>query len=732
METEYYTAQESKDIAQAYKELLRVSYQALSDEDKKLIRKAFDMAVDAHKEQRRKSGEPYIFHPIAVAKIVAQNIGLDATSIVAALLHDVVEDTPITIENIAEIFGDTIAKIVKGLTKISDLSRDTDVSFQAENFRKMLLTLNDDVRVILIKIADRLHNMQTMDSMPSYKQQKIASETLFIYAPLAHRVGLYNIKTELEDLGLKYTEPEQYYEIFSKIEGSKEEQMRYIEEFSNTVKVALDKEKIEYYIKGRPKSIYSIYKKMTSKKIPFEEVYDKFAIRIIYKSDPDNEKFLAWKIYSIVTDYFRPNPTRLRDWLSSPKSTGYEALHITVVGPQNKWVEVQIRSERMHEIAEKGYAAHFKYKHGEQKERGIEQWLNRLQEVLENNEANAVEFVQEFKMNLYADEIFIFTPNGEIKSLPKGATPLDFAFSIHTEVGMHTRGAKVNGKLVPLNYKLRSGEQVEIITAENAIPNPNWLDYATTTKAIAKIKGALKENRKKIAEEGKEILRRKLKQLKITLDEKVTNDLVTFFKTKTSQDIFYQMATGEINNQMLKNFVSSRSTSIFNFFRKKAATYTAPEKAKENHQYDMIVFGKDEQVLDYSFSKCCTPIPGDEIFGYIAVNGGSIKVHKKDCPNALSMFSNFAYRITPAKWVKSTEREFETTIKIIGVDRKGLAAEIANYITHNGLGMNNIQLTSKAGIFEGEITLLVSNTESLNSLLEGLRKLNGVEKVFRE
>ena len=732
METEYYTAQESKDIAQAYKELLRVSYQALSDEDKKLIRKAFDMAVDAHKEQRRKSGEPYIFHPIAVARIVAQNIGLDATSIAAALLHDVVEDTPITIENIAEIFGDTIAKIVKGLTKISDLSRDTDVSFQAENFRKMLLTLNDDVRVILIKIADRLHNMQTMDSMPSYKQKKIASETLFIYAPLAHRVGLYNIKTELEDLGLKYTEPEQYYEIFSKIEGSKEEQMRYIEEFSNTVKVALDKEKIEYYIKGRPKSIYSIYKKMTSKKIPFEEVYDKFAIRIIYKSDPDNEKFLAWKIYSIVTDYFRPNPTRLRDWLSSPKSTGYEALHITVVGPQNKWVEVQIRSERMHEIAEKGYAAHFKYKHGEQKERGIEQWLNRLQEVLENNEANAVEFVQEFKMNLYADEIFIFTPNGEIKSLPKGATPLDFAFSIHTEVGMHTRGAKVNGKLVPLNYKLRSGEQVEIITAENAIPNPNWLDYATTTKAIAKIKGALKENRKKIAEEGKEVLRRKLKQLKITLDEKVTNDLVTFFKTKTSQDIFYQMATGEINNQMLKNFVSSRSTSIFNFFRKKAATYTAPEKAKESHQYDMIVFGKDEQVLDYSFSKCCTPIPGDEIFGYIAVNGGSIKVHKKDCPNALSMFSNFAYRITPAKWVKSTEREFETTIKIIGVDRKGLAAEIANYITHNGLGMNNIQLTSKAGIFEGEITLLVSNTESLNSLLEGLRKLNGVEKVFRE
>ena len=641
METEYYTPEESKEIAKRYKDLLRESYQTLSEEDKRLIRKAFDVAVDAHKEQRRKSGEPYIYHPIAVAKIVAYDIGLDAVSIASALLHDVVEDTPITIEEIAQQFGDTIAKIVKGLTKISDLSRDTDVSFQAENFRKMLLTLNDDVRVILIKIADRLHNMQTMDAMPTYKQQKIASETLFIYAPLAHRIGLYNIKTELEDLGLKYTEPEQYYAILSKIEESKEEQLQYIKEFSDTVKAALDKEKIDYYIKGRPKSIYSIYKKMTSKKIPFEEVYDKFAIRIIYKSTDEEEKFLAWKIYSIVTDYFRPNPTRLRDWLSSPKSTGYEALHITVVGPKNRWVEVQIRSDRMHEIAEKGYAAHFKYKHGQQKERGIEQWLNRLQEVLEDSEANAVEFVQEFKMNLYADEIFVFTPNGEIKSLPKGATPLDFAFCIHTQVGMHTRGAKVNGKLVPLNYKLRSGEQVEIITAENAVPNANWLDYATTTKAIAKIKGALKENRKKIAEEGKEILRRKLKQLKINLDEKVTNDMVTYFKAKTSQDIFYQMATGEINNQMLKNFVASRSTTsaFFNFFRKKPTTYVAPEK---KDQYDMIVFGKDEQVLDYTFSKCCTPIPGDEIFGYIAVNGGSIKVHKKDCPNALSMFSNYA------------------------------------------------------------------------------------------
>ena len=622
------------------------------------------------------------------------------------MLHDVVEDTEYTIEDIKEMFGDTIAKIVKGLTKISNISRDTDVSLQAENFRKMLLTLNDDVRVILIKIADRLHNMQTMDSMPDYKQQKIASETLFIYAPLAHRVGLYNIKTELEDLGLKYTDPEMYNLILGKIEESKEEQTQYIKEFTAIIRQALNDEKIDCYIKGRPKSIYSIYKKMVSKAISYEEVYDKFAIRVVYKSDEHNEKFLAWKIYSVVTDHFRPNPTRLRDWLSTPKSTGYEALHTTVMGPKNRWVEIQIRSERMHEIAEKGYAAHFKYKHGDQKEQGIEVWLNRLQEVLENSEGNAVEFVQEFKMNLYADEIFIFTPNGEIKSLPKGSTPLDFAFYIHTEVGMHTRGAKVNNKLVPLNYRLKSGDQVEIITAENALPNSNWLDYATTAKALSKIKSALRESKKKVAEEGKEALRRKLKQLKLTLSEDVINDLVTYFKAKTSLDIFYQMGTGEISNQMLKDFVASRNTSIFNFFRKKTTTYV-PETSKDDAKYDMIVFGKDEQALDYTFSKCCTPIPGDDIFGYIAINGGSIKVHKKTCPNAVSMHSNYAYRIIPAKWVQSTEREFDATIKITGIDRKGLVAELTNRIQQN----TNVTIT--------------------NLNFKNLYKINGVDKITR-
>ena len=726
-----YTPEETKIITQEYKELLKISYQTLTEEDKKLIRKAFEVAVDGHKYQRRKSGEPYILHPIAVAKIVAHKIGLDAVSIASALLHDVVEDTEYTIEDIKEMFGDTIAKIVKGLTKISNISRDTDVSLQAENFRKMLLTLNDDVRVILIKIADRLHNMQTMDSMPDYKQQKIASETLFIYAPLAHRVGLYNIKTELEDLGLKYTDPEMYNLILGKIEESKEEQTQYIKEFTAIIRQALNDEKIDCYIKGRPKSIYSIYKKMVSKAISYEEVYDKFAIRVVYKSDEHNEKFLAWKIYSVVTDHFRPNPTRLRDWLSTPKSTGYEALHTTVMGPKNRWVEIQIRSERMHEIAEKGYAAHFKYKHGDQKEQGIEVWLNRLQEVLENSEGNAVEFVQEFKMNLYADEIFIFTPNGEIKSLPKGSTPLDFAFYIHTEVGMHTRGAKVNNKLVPLNYRLKSGDQVEIITAENALPNSNWLDYATTAKALSKIKSALRESKKKVAEEGKEALRRKLKQLKLTLSEDVINDLVTYFKAKTSLDIFYQMGTGEISNQMLKDFVASRNTSIFNFFRKKTTTYV-PETSKDDAKYDMIVFGKDEQALDYTFSKCCTPIPGDDIFGYIAINGGSIKVHKKTCPNAVSMHSNYAYRIIPAKWVQSTEREFDATIKITGIDRKGLVAEITNRIQQNtNVTITNLNFNTSGGVFEGKLTISITNTQVLHQLLENLYKINGVDKITR-
>ena len=732
--TEIDLEQENKEIARAYKELLRTSYQTLSADDKKLIRSAFDVAVDAHKEQRRKSGEAYIFHPIAVAKIVASEIGLDGVSIAAALLHDVVEDTPYTLDDIERLFGESVARIVNGLTKIAHLKKDKDISQQAENFRKMLLTLHDDVRVIIIKIADRYHNMLTLDSMPEDKQVKIASETLYIYAPLAHRIGLYNIKNELEDLSLKYTEPEVYKDIQVKIEDTEDENEEYIQDFADVIRSSLDKEKLHYEIQGRMKSIFSIRRKMKAQNVGFDEIYDKFAIRIIYKSKQNQEKFIAWKIYSIVTDHFTPNPVRLRDWITSPKSTGYEALHITVMGPGGKWVEVQIRSERMHEIAEKGYAAHFKYKHGEQKEVGIEVWLNRLQEALENANGNAVDFVEEFKLNLYSKEIFVFTPKGELKSLPKGATPLDFAFHVHTEVGLKTRGAKVNGKLVPLNTVLHSGDQVEIITSESAKPNQNWLDYSHTARAISKIKSALREEKKEIAEEGKEILRRKLKSQKIKLNEEVINKMVIYFKLKTSLDLFYRVGNGIIENQKIKEFASSYHNAFLNFFKNKIRrSPSLPDINKEEitANYDMLVFGSEEEKLNYKLSECCNPIPGDDVFGFITVNDG-IKVHKKNCPNSISLQSNFAYRIISAKWIDSSQEEFTADIKLTGIDNMGLINEITNIISeHMHVNMKNLNFSTEGGTFSGRIAVVVKNNSILKKLINNLKQVQGIDKVAR-
>jgi len=725
---------ENKEIAKQYKELLRISYQTLTDDDKKLIRQAFEVAVDAHKTQRRKSGEAYIFHPIAVAKIVASEIGLDAVSIASALLHDVVEDTEYSLADIERMFGDTVARIVDGLTKIAHLKKEMNISQQAENFRKMLLTLHDDVRVIIIKIADRYHNMLTMDAMPEHKQVKIASETLYIYAPLAHRIGLYNIKTELEDLSLKYTEPEVYNDISGKIADSKEEQQAYIDSFKETIEKSLNKEKLQYSIKGRMKSIFSMRRKMKAQNVGFDEIYDKFAIRIIYKSTSKNEKFIAWKIYSIVTDHFTPNPVRLRDWISSPKSTGYEALHITVMGPKGKWVEVQIRSERMHEIAEKGYAAHFKYKHGDQKEQGIEVWLNKLQEALENSNTNAVDFVEEFKLNLYSKEIFVFTPKGELKSLPKGATPLDFAFNIHTEVGIRTRGAKVNGKLVSLSTTLNSGDQVEIMTSDQAKPNQNWLDYATTARARAKIKSSLRDEQKAIAEEGKEILRRKLKSQKITVNADSINKMVMFFKLKTSLDLFYRVGTGAIDNQMIKDFASSYSNAFLNFFKNKIRRNPTPEdidKDEITSKYDILVFGKEEEKLEYKLSQCCNPIPGDEVFGFVSVSEG-IKVHKKNCPNAIQLQSNYAYRIITAKWVDSSKEEFKVEIKLEGIDHLGLLSEITEVISDNmHVNMRNLQFSTDGGTFLGTIAVVVKNNSILKKVINNLTQIEGIEKVTR-
>ena len=727
---------ENKEIAQQYKELLRISYQRLSKSDKKLIRLAFDTAVDAHKNQRRKSGEPYVFHPISVAKIVADEIGLDSTSIASALLHDVIEDSNYTIEDINEIFGETISKIVHGLTKISNLKKDNYNSIQSENFRKMLLTLNDDIRVIIIKIADRLHNMKTLNSLPKYKREKIASETLFIYAPLAHRIGLYNIKSELEDLGLKFTDLRRYNQIKNKIEKSKEKQNFYIKKFSLMIKKALNKEDLKYNIIGRSKSIYSIHNKMENQSIPYESVYDKFAIRIIYDSDVENEKFIAWKIYSIVTDHFIPNPTRLRDWITAPKSTGYEALHITVVGPKRRWVEVQIRSERMDEIAEKGYAAHYKYKQKDDQKDNLDTWINKLQEALESSETNAVDFVEQFKLNLYSKEIFVFTPTGDLKSLPKGATPLDFAFAIHTEVGIKTRGAKVNGKLVPLNKELSSGDRVEILTSDKIKPNANWLDYATTARAKSKIKATLNEEKKLLADEGKQILKRKLKHLKINFNDGIITELQKYFKLNTSQDLFYRVGINTIDNEKLKKFISSRSNKFISYIRKKISRNNDSKIASTNQdeitsKYDLLVFGNDEEKLDYKNAPCCNPIPGDKVFGFITINEG-IKIHKKNCPNSVALQSNYDYRIIKAKWIDSSQEKFTVQINITGIDKLGLLNNITKVISENmNINMKRLNFETAGNTFVGNIIISVKSNFEVNNLIKKLKVLKGIDKIKR-
>ena len=726
---------ENKLIAKEYKNLLRSSYRSLSEKDKKLIRIAFDTSVDAHKNQRRKSGKAYVFHPIGVAKIVASQIGLDAISISAALLHDVIEDTKYKLEDIEKVFGNKVSRIVEGLTKISNLKKDTEISFQAENFRKMLLTLNDDIRVIIIKIADRLHNMQTLEFMTEKKQLKIASETLYIYAPIAHRIGMYNIKNELEDLSLRYTDNQSYSNIKNKIEESKEEQEVYIKKFSRLIKKAIDKEKLKYFIQGRNKSIYSIHQKMQKQKISYENVFDKFAIRIVYKSSKKKEKFLAWKIYSIITDYFIPNPTRLRDWISSSKSNGYESLHITVLGPNNKWIEIQIRSERMHEIAEKGYAAHYKYKQGEKKESSIENWLNRLKEVLENKDSNAVDFVEDFKLNLYSDEIFVFTPKGELKSLPSGSCALDFAFHIHTEVGINTRGARVNGKLVPLSKTLKSGDQIEIITSKNSKPSANWLDFVITSRARTKIKNSLNEEKKEIATEGELILKRKLNHLKVSLNKKNISELLKFFKLKTPSDLYYRVGFGSIDNKKIKEFLNSRNNKFIKYIkdkiRGKQNDFIDDSKSFSSN-FDKIVFGTEKEELPYSLSKCCNPISGDKVFGFISVKD-KIKVHKNSCKNAIGLQSNFAYRIISAYWIDSSEQEFGVIVKLSGIDTLGLVNQITKVISKNmSVNIKKINFNTSKGLFIGEINVFVKNNSTLERLLKNLSKINGIEKVTRE
>ncbi len=730
--TKYYSVEEQKAMDEAFADLLSSSYQPLNPDEKAVIKKAYETAREAHKEQRRKSGEPYIFHPIAVAKIVASEIGLGPTSIVSALLHDTVEDTDITIDYLRREFGEKVAQIVDGLTKIKKLPKDSDLSIQAENFRKLILTINEDVRVILIKIADRLHNMQTMQSMPRHKQERIASETLYIYAPLAHRLGLYNIKTQLEDLSLKYTDPEMYHEIKTKLEQSAKDREDYIRKFKKIVEGRLKEEGFEFTIEGRPKSIYSIYKKMKKKGVRFEEVYDIFAIRIIYKSpDIKQEKKIAWNIFSVITDLFKYNSNRTRNWLDQPRSTGYQALHMTVLGPENKWVEVQIRSERMHEIAEKGYAAHYRYKEGkdETQEMGVDRWINQLRDILNNPQADTMDFLEDIRLDLYSEEIHVLTPKGDVVSLPKGATVLDFAFYIHTDVGLHTRAAEVNNRIVPLNYVLNSGDLVRIITSENQKPKYQWLNITKTGRARSKIKAFLRQEENEMVEEGKAVLQRKLRHLKMKYNDDTIQKLQKYFKLGTSRELFYKVGTGEITNENLKAFSSSQGL-FANLFKSR---WTKKSKVKSLEDtapnYDMIVFGRDEQQFDYSLANCCNPLPGDEIFGFITINEG-IKVHKKTCPNAIHLQSKYAHRIIRAVWKDSSQKEFKVRLRIRGADRPGIVADISRLVALDlKYDMRDIEFHDLNGVFEGEISVYLKNTSQLKELMLKLKEIEGVEKV---
>ncbi len=731
----YDLEKENKEILARYKDLISNTYRTLDEDQNKLIRKAFDIALDAHKDQRRKTGEPYIYHPIEVAKIVANEIGLGATSIACALLHDVIEDSEYTYEDLKKIFGKKIADIVNGLTKISVMNNQ-NISIQSENYRKLLLTLSEDFRVILIKIADRLHNMRTLESMRPDKQQKIASETVYIYAPMAHRLGLYNIKSELEDLSLKYNNPEVYNEITSKLELAKESRDKYIQEFKKEVSEQLEEEGLNFTIKGRAKAISSIYRKMLKQNVTFEEVFDNYAIRIIYKSDAKNEKFLAWKIYSIVTDLYRSNPSRMRDWISQSRSTGYESLHLTVMGPDKKWIEVQIRSERMDEIAEKGVAAHYRYKEGYKNsdDQNFDRWVTEIREVLEQQQdLSTSELLDNIKLNLYSKEVFVFTPKGEIKILPTGATALDFAFSVHSDLGSKCLGAKVNGKLVPISYVLQNGDQVDILSSQNQKPKSDWLDFVVTSKAKSKIKTILNSEKNNRTSEGKEILQRKMRHAKLNFNDDEINKLQKFLNLKTSQDLFLGFQDGTYDMGDLKRYLEGRTLigNLLQRFRKSPTTKVVTANETPTQDLDLIVFGKDEEKLNYSFAKCCTVIPGDKIFGFITISEG-IKVHNDNCPNAINLRANFDYRVLIAKWVNSESFKNRIQIEIEGLDRMGMINDITAVISNSmGMDMKSMSIASDDGIFTGTINLEVKNKKQLEDTFKKLKNINGVSKVKR-
>ncbi len=726
--------QEKKEILRHYRGLLKDLKPKLKPGDKELVRTAFEMAAEAHKTMRRKSGEPYILHPLAVAKICVEEIGLGVRSTICALLHDTVEDTDISLEDVQREFGSEIAKIVDGLTKISNVISN-NTSQQAENFKKILLTLTDDPRVILIKLADRLHNMRTMDSMKREKQLKISSETVYVYAPLAHRMGLYAIKTEMEDLAMKYLEPDTYRYIAQKLNDTKRERTRYINDFIRPLKDKLDRADFKFEIVGRPKSIHSIWNKMKKKGVSFEEVYDLFAIRIIVDSPHDKEKEDCWKVYSMITDEYNPSPERLRDWLSNPKSNGYEALHTTVMGPLGKWVEVQIRTKRMNEIAEKGLAAHWKYKEGTTDESRFDKWFQQIREAL-NQDTNSLDFLQDFKTSFLAEEIYVYTPKGDVKMLPVGATALDFAFGVHTAVGSRCIGAKVNHKLVPLGHKLRSGDQIEIITSAKQRPNQEWLNLVVTSKAKQKIKDTLKEEKRKVAEDGKAILQKKLEAIGGMMTQHNMEELASFYKLNSSLDLLYDIAIKKIDLKELKDFTASGDRL---FFPKPVKTETEVKHHEHDHgaktfdkkDSELIIFGESSDRIQYTLANCCKPIPGDDVFGFVTTGEG-LKIHRTNCPNAARLMANYGHRIVKTKWAKNKEISFLTGLKIVGLDDVGVIHKITNLISGEmKFNISAMTIEAKDGIFQGNVKIFVHDKDELDELCDSLLSLPGIEKVVR-
>ena len=725
--------QEKKEIVRHYRALLRALREKLKKGDKELLRTAFEMAAEAHKTMRRKSGEPYVLHPLAVAMICVEEIGLGVRSTICALLHDTVEDTNIALDDIKSEFGNEIAKIVDGLTKISTVM-DTNSSQQAENFKKILLTLTDDPRVILIKLADRLHNMRTLDAMKQEKQLKIASETIWVYAPLAHRMGLYNVKTELEDLSMKYMEPAIYKEIAKKLAETKRERTKYINEFIRPLKEKLSAAGFDFEIQGRPKSIHSIWNKIKKKEVSFEEVYDLFAIRVILNADLDKEKEDCWKVYSMVTDEYSPSPERLRDWLSNPKSNGYEALHTTVMGPHGKWVEVQIRTKRMNEIAEKGLAAHFKYKEGSQNEDRFDKWFVQIREALGNQQEEGIDFLQDFKTSFLAEEIYVYTPKGEVKMLPINSSALDFAFYIHTAIGSKCIGAKVNHKLVPISLKLRSGDQIEIITSNKQKPTEDWLSSVVTAKARNSIKDALREEKKIIAEEGKYTLQRKLEGIGALYNTYNIDQVMYYYKLSSQLDLLFKIATKTIDLKELKLF-----QVIGDKIEAPKPVNLSPEinlenpamKAASKKDSELIIFGESSDKIKYTLGKCCNPIPGDDVFGFVSTGKGLI-IHRNNCPNATQLLANYGHRVVKTKWAKNKEISFLTGLSIIGLDDVGVVNKITHIISGE-LKINIAALTieSSEGLFKGTIKVYVHDKDELEELVERIKSLSGIQQVMR-